>query len=209
MIAGVRVAFMGLAARGAVRRAVVGLVLAPLALAAIVGCRSGLRPAGTATEGRLPDIDGLGPESALAFAPAAVRLYPLTHLQRDEAGAGRIVCYLEVKDGWGDGLKALGTLQVQLYRPMRDGSLVRESVWDVDLRSPQVNVALFDPVTRAYRVQLGGVPAWVEPMIDRAESREQGSAAEGLERLVLRAVFTTIGEDGEPVVLRDDLVVEQ
>ncbi len=158
---------------------------------------------------RALDDEGLTRDSALVFAPATVRLYPLTHLQRDEDGRGRLIAYVEVKDRWGDSIKALGSLQMQLYRPMRDGSLVRESVWDIDLRSEDVNVALFDPVARAYRVQLVGLPGWVEPMIDRAEARVRGTESSGLDRLVVRAVFTTVGREGEAILLRDDLIVEQ
>lgn len=130
------------------------------------------------------------------FAPARLRLHPLSHLERDEAGLPkRLVCHAEFQDRWFDSVKACGVLEVQLYRgsttPGMDEQVAR---WSVDLTDLEANARWFDPVTRTYRVQLD-LPAWTE------------RATTGSMRL--RGEYAPQMREGEAagVRLRDELVV--
>lgn len=139
-----------------------------------------------------------------AFAPKSVRVYPLTHLGRDETGQPAIICHIELRDRWGDSVKALGPLQVQLYRP--DGGLDAASatqilVWDVPLQDEQENALSYDPATQTYRLELVGLPDWIGQRVDPDPARPRV-------RLELRAVFQTLGPNGEERVLRDGMVLD-
>ena len=129
------------------------------------------------------------------FAPARLRLHPLSHLERDEAGLPkRLVCHAEFQDRWFDSVKACGVMEVQLYRgsatPGMDEQVAR---WSVDLTNLEANARWFDPVTRTYRVQLD-LPAWTE------------RATTGSMRL--RAEYVPQTKEGTAEMrLRDELVV--
>lgn len=130
------------------------------------------------------------------FAPARLRLHPLSHLERDEAGLPkRLVCHAEFQDRWFDSVKACGVMEVQLYRgsttPGMDEQVAK---WTVDLTDLEANARWFDPVTRTYRVQLD-LPAWTE------------RATTGSMRL--RGEYVPQMKEGEAteVRLRDELVV--
>lgn len=162
---------------------------------------------GCETGGRQTSIAGgrQGQPSAM-FAPVRIRVHPLTRLGRDSGGRAMIVCHLEVKDRWGDTVKGAGVLQVTMYRTglgAVSGQEEQERRWEVDLRDPEVNASLYDPATRTYRVQLGGLPEWVEQMAPR----DEGTGGAG--RLRLRAVFETVGPDGRQAFLRDELLIER
>ena len=125
---------------------------------AIAGCTGG----GTGPA-PLPPFDpgsGMGP-----FAPAQMRIYPLSCFelgplkQGTPDSAARIICHLEFTDRWYDTTKAVGVVQVRLYR-VGSGSDRYDARWDVDLSDLNLNAEWFDPVTRTYRVQLN-LPAWV------------------------------------------------
>lgn len=138
------------------------------------------------------------------FAPESVRVFPLTHLGRDDGGQPAIICHIELRDRWGDSVKALGPMQVQLYRP--EGGLDATSAvqilrWDVALEDERENAASYDPATQTYRLVLVGLPGWLAERVDEDPGRPPI-------RLEVRAVFQTLGPNGEERVLRDGLVVE-
>lgn len=139
-----------------------------------------------------------------AFAPEAIRVFPLTHLGRDEHGEPAIICHVELRDRWGDSVKALGPLQIQLYRP--EGGLDATSAvqilrWDVPLNDERENAASYDPATQTYRLVLVGLPSWIGQRADADPSRQPV-------QLEVRAVFQTLGPNGEERVLRDGMVLE-
>ncbi|MBL8760364.1 MAG: hypothetical protein JNL50_03595 [Phycisphaerae bacterium] len=176
-----------LAWRGArVRR---GAVLACAVMAAFACAGCGAIGGGEAWEGDAT----VGP-----FAPARLRLHPLSHLERDAAGLPtRLVCHAEFQDRWFDSVKACGVVEVQLYRgsatPGMDEQVAR---WTVDLTDLEANARWFDPVTRTYRVQLD-LPSWTE----RATAGSMRLRAEYVPRM-------KEGETpGAEARLRDELVV--
>ncbi|TVQ62116.1 MAG: hypothetical protein EA378_06540 [Phycisphaerales bacterium] len=139
------------------------------------------------------------------FAGDSIRVHPLTQLELEPGRGVSLACHVEVRDRWGDTVKAIGVLQVQLYRPVPGldaAREVQELVWDVDLNNLERNAAWFDPVTRTYRVRLTGLPAWAERMAT-------GDADGETQRLRVRAVLRTVGADGRERVLRDDLVIQR
>ena len=163
-------------------------LLAILLLVAPLGCGNrAAAPAGNAgTEVRTP------------FAPARIALHPLTRVDRDERGAPMIIAYLDVRDAWDDPAKAVGALQVLLYRPTGPLASVDEQhlTWDVDLSDLANNSRLYDPVTHMYRLPLLDAPAWIAPEAGRDQPR-----------LRLRIVLDTLGPKAEPRRLQDDLLI--
>lgn len=147
-------------------------------------------------------FDGAGRAEVGPFAPATLRLHPLTRLGRDDQGRALIVCHIELADRWGDTTKGIGQLAVQLYRPVgASGQSARQDAsWDIDLTDLELNASLYDPVTRTYRVQLGGLPGWVEGVIDGASGSPRG--------VIVRVALTTWLADGRAAVLRDELTIE-
>lgn len=133
------------------------------------------------------------------FAPASIKLHPLTRIDRDPEGKPMIVAYLDIRDEWDDPTKAYGTLQVQLYRPAGgpvSGMDEQELTWDPELNNLDANSRLYDPVTHMYRLPLLDAPEWVIP--------EQGRDAP---RLRLRVILNTFGPAGEARQLEDDLLM--
>jgi len=164
-----------------------------IALAALASCAS--PPTGPHEGG------GARPGVAYPFAPASMRIHPLTRLERGDGGRPLLVCHVEVKDAWGDTTKSIGALQVQLYRPGEgpDASLERQELrWDVDLSDLTLNARLYDPATRTYRLPLRDLPPWLT-------INERGGPAQ---RVRLRVVLTTTGADGAALTLAGDLVME-
>lgn len=133
------------------------------------------------------------------FAPARMKLHALSRIDRDPEGLPMLVAYLDIRDQWDDPTKAIGALQLQLYRPAGgpvSGMDEQELTWDLDLSDLDHNSRLYDPVTHMYRLPLLEAPAWVLP--------EEGRDAP---RLRLRAVLNTYGPAGEPRQLEDDLLM--
>lgn len=146
-------------------------------------------------------------DSPMPFAPVRLAVHPLSHLDVDQDNVVRLICHIELKDRWGDTTKARGTLRLELYRPAdaaRPDLLTQELAWNVDLRDMELNAALFDPATRSYRLQLGGLPAWAEAMA----RRRAAGGDQARERLLIRASLSTQGPDARPTVLRDEFQIE-
>lgn len=161
-----------------------------------------LAPSGCAP-GSMGGSDGptrAGADTPNPFAPASVRAHPLTHLDRDDEGKPIIVLHAELRDRWGEPCKGAGTLVVELYRPSSgpaSGLETQELVWEVDLSDLDLNVRLYDPATRTYRLQLSDLPGWITV-----------GDQEGADRRVrLNVVLTTTGPQGVQVVLEDAYVL--
>lgn len=151
--------------------------------------------AGCARPGSIETRAGGASDVGGPFAPASMRVYPLTHLERGDDGVVRLVLHLEMRDRWGDTVKGVGRLQVQLLRggDLGSGAGRDERVWEVDLRDPETNALYFDPATRTYRVQLADLPDWAAARVDGGGSGVR-----------LLAVYTTPGPDGTTRYLRDE-----
>ncbi len=132
------------------------------------------------------------------FPPATMRVYPLTHTEVDAAGDPVLVLHMELKDHWGDTVKGVGQVQVQLRKASETSTIGNPGTrWDIDLRNIEVNVSYFDSATRTYRIVLGGLPAWLD------QSVREGKP----ETARLRVLFRTARADGKPVVLQDEFVL--
>lgn len=143
------------------------------------------RPAGQVAHGwRAP-----GP-----FPPVALRVFPLTRLERDEQGRARLILHVELKDEWGDTVKGAGELTVQLRRPpgMASGGGRDEVRWDVSLWGSEDNARYYDPSSRTYRVVLGDLPAWVEALVPTSP----GEGSRGEASVKVTAQFKTPKADG-------------
>lgn len=113
------------------------------------------------------------------FAPVELRIHPLTMVQ--PAGpSGELLAHIELLDRYGDTVKALGvlTLELAVQAPgfTSDARPAQSRRWEVDLRDPAASSRRFDRVTRTYRFRLEGAPRW-DPARQRA---------------TLTAVFTTL-----------------
>jgi hypothetical protein len=165
-----------------------------------------------------------------AFDPTSIRIHPLTQIDPGAGGGGGadggkggcgIAMHVELRDRFGDAVKGLGTLRVQLYKPggvggaagvgnpgtIRPGLETQELSWDVpQLADPEQNSLRYDPVTRTYKIPLV-VPAWVCEWA----ARKNDSKADGKEGdwLKLRAVLTRPGIDGRPVSMDDEFVLQR
>jgi len=138
-------------------------------LAAVVGVTvltsCGIQPKGAGA--RTPQANDavaapVGSE-AWAFAPARVRLHPLSRIARGQRANERIVeAHVELLDRWGHGTKGLGTFVFELHRDAleSDGASRGQeqiNLWNLDLTNPDTNARAFDRVTRTYRATLTGV----------------------------------------------------
>jgi len=123
------------------------------------------------------------------FSTARMRVHPLTHTERVE-GETRLVLHMELNDGWGDTIKALGTVRATMEPVGGQGG--RGVTWDVDIRDSKTNVSYFDSVTRTYRFVFSGVPGWFE--------------TEG--RGMVRLQFRTARADGSVNAISDSFEVE-
>jgi hypothetical protein len=170
--------------------AILLLTAAPL-LALHAGCTSQERPhadpVSPGSAGDAPLTLPAGAASLAVLAPVRIRLHPLTRLERDPAGRLRLVCYLELADRWGHSCKWLGHARIELYRPSDAGADAggsggggggvtaggerQENVWNVDLADPEKNALTYDWVTHTYRLELVGLPDWVEHL-QRGDARE-------------------------------------
>ena len=125
---------------------------------------------------------------ASPFSPAGVRVLSLTHFERTLEEGDRVMLFFELIDQWGDTVKGAGRLEVRVSDP--NGSGTEE--WEIDLADLTRNASLYDPSTRAYRLALRELPAWLRAI-----------AAGGEGEASVEVYFRTVGADGRRVVLRD------
>jgi hypothetical protein len=135
------------------------------------------------------------------FAPTSLRIHPLTHVDIGPKQS-QVVLHFELLDRYGDSVKGLGKLSIELYKPgagMTPGIETQELSWDVPgMDDPDQNTRRFDLATRTYRVPLSA-PPWVQDAI----SPEHGPGW-----VKVRAVLTVDGEGGEPRYLEDEYVIQ-
>ncbi|HYF15573.1 MAG TPA: hypothetical protein VD971_10935 [Phycisphaerales bacterium] len=133
-----------------------------------------------------------GPVGAWPFAPATLRIHPLTHVDPPtEPGKGGVLfLHFELRDAFGDAVKGVGSLHVELDRPGGDAL-----TWDVpDMNDPASNTRRFDPPTRTYRVPL-------QTPVRLTEYLRSGGAR-------VRASLTTEFADGSRRTIGDDFTLE-
>src|SRR4051812_29835024 len=91
-----------------------------LACSLLAGCR-GITPGDPN-----PTVSGANPRSPRTsrypFAPASLRVHPLTHVdlvegEKGSAPTSEVVLHFELLDRYGDAVKGLGIVNVELYRP--------------------------------------------------------------------------------------------
>jgi len=132
------------------------------------------------------------------FRPSAMRVHPLTHTETRADGEPVMVLHVELKDPWGDTVKGVGQVQIQLRKNSATSTIGdRGSRWDIDLRDLEANTSYFDSATRTYRIVLGGLPDWLD------QSVRDGDA----QAARVRVLFRTAKSDGEAVVLQDEFVM--
>jgi hypothetical protein len=157
------------------------------------------------------DVDPTG--RAWPFAPASVRIYPLTRLDRDASGQPVVIVYMETVDRWGDFTKALGTLELRVYagdRALESWPETLELSWPgIALSDLEENAAWYDPASKMYRFTLGGLAR--SPRITDAanELLDRSQGATTIRRLRVVAALTTAGPDGREILLQDSYVIER
>jgi hypothetical protein len=172
------------------------ILLAALA-AALPGCLAPrLAPAGN---DQTPVFRGaVGP-----FAPASLRLHPLTHLERAPDGAVYLLAHIQLRDRWSDICKGVGMVQFSLYMPTGLGGAGQEEQvrrWDIDLYPLDRNAVFFDPATQTYRFSLGDLPDWAQQM---APGGDKDAVGPGRFRIIAR--LTTPTPEGGQTALVDEL----
>ncbi|MDX2131604.1 MAG: hypothetical protein SFY69_06105 [Planctomycetota bacterium] len=153
------------------------------------------------------------PQTAGPFDPVALRIHPLTHIERGGPGVGPDECllilHLELSDAYADPVKGLGSLTVELFRPGAGPTPGMESQsrrWAVpNFSDPPANSARFDPATRTYRVPLV-VEAWVFDWLDPANAPLRNGAPAWVK---VRAVLETADAAGAPLLLADEFIVQR
>lgn len=143
-----------------------------------------------------PDLEQtVDPGISYEFAPAALRISPLTRLEPGLDGDPELAVYFELVDRWGHATKAPGVVRISLYRVegLTGGLADREEVWVADLTEPDQNSRMYD-ITGMYRVPLAELPEWLE---------RQTTAEDERIRARIRVLMNTIGRKGQTVSLRD------
>lgn len=140
------------------------------------------------------------------FRPTALRIHPLTHI---DAAAGTkqdrcaIILHFELKDRFGDAVKAPGLLRIELAKPAQGalaGMESRELTWELpEFINADENFKRFDVPTRTYRISLNA-PNWVCEAVSRKSRTESG-----VKWLKIRA---SIELPGHGQVLRDEYVIQ-
>jgi len=100
--------------------------------------------------------------ATLPFEPVELRIHPLTRIRESDGGLGQSIdLYFELLDRWGHGVKAPGTITVELRSVSAGGQREPFQVrsWTVVLTDPATNSAAYDRVTHTYHIVLEDVPA--------------------------------------------------
>lgn len=168
----------------------------------IAGCKSG------GSGGPDSDPPGRTAPSACPFEPVVARVHPLTHVDARSPGVAAdkclLVLHLELRDQFGDAVKGVGDLKVELYKPgpgTSPGMETQSLVWEVPaFAEAETNSARFDPATRTYRLPLVA-DRWVAQWL----SAEGGALRAGSPAWLKVRVALTAG-GGRPMV--DEFVVQ-
>jgi hypothetical protein len=144
---------------------------------------------------------GRGEGALQGFGPERLSVHPLSRFSTDAEGRPVIVCHFELRDRYGQLVRALGVVQCELFRPgseQPDGTQLQDLVWRIDLTTPEENARQFDDlVTRTYTLSLGGLPEWL--LRWRADD-----AAAGTVSPTLRVTFFP-GANGDGAPMEDVL----
>lgn len=147
------------------------------------------------------------PAGECPFEPVVVRVHPLTHVDARSPGVAAdkclLVLHLELRDRFGDAVKGVGDLKVELYKPgpgTSPGMEAQALVWEVSaFAQAETNSARFDPATRTYRLPLVAdrwVTQWLSP---------EGGALRAGSPAWLK-VRVALGAGGRPMV--DEFVIQ-
>jgi len=147
------------------------------------------------------------------FAPVTLRIHPLTHIDPGPilprgavADDCTIVLHVELKDRFGDAVKGLGRVSVQLYRPgegVTPGIETQALVWEIpEMTDPEANSARFDQTVRTYRVPLVA-PRWVADHVAPARP----DATPWLRLRVTLAIDAATGPDAK--FLDDEFILQR
>lgn len=164
---------------GVCRRARVPALVALAAACASCGVHSkGQRGPGDSS--RIATI-----EVACPFSPVALMIHPLTRVVRTpQEPDARLEVYIELRDRFGDEVKGLGDLAVELLDdggPIAGVGQQRQlALWRFDLNDLEANDRAYDPITRTYRIDLANAPEGA------AETRNGAGG-----RVLIRATLTT------------------
>lgn len=123
-------------------------------------------------------------EVACPFAPVALVVHPLTRVVKGpQDAAARLEVYIELRDRFGDEVKGLGDLAVELLEdggPIAGVGQQRQlALWRFDLNDLEANDRAYDPITRTYRIDLANAP-------EGAASAPNGAGG----RVLIRATLT-------------------
>ncbi|KAA0215167.1 MAG: hypothetical protein DYG94_09740 [Leptolyngbya sp. PLA3] len=143
------------------------------------------------------------------FAPASLRVHPLTHLERDPDRGVYLLVHVQLRDRWSDICKGVGVMHLALFQQTGLGGSGQEEQllqWQVDLSDLEKNAVFFDPATQTYRFSLSGLPDWVKAM---APGTEGDQASSGRGKFRVQARLTTVTPEGTETVLVGELVVER
>lgn len=147
------------------------------------------------------------------FAPASLRVHPLTHLERDPERGVFLLVHVQLRDRWSDICKGMGVMHLALFQQTGlggSGQEVQLLQWQVDLWDLEKNAAFFDPATQTYRFSLSGLPDWIQAMAPGAAPGAGGDRASmGPERFRVQARLTTATPEGAETVLVGELLVER
>ncbi|MBL8765302.1 MAG: hypothetical protein JNM07_13645 [Phycisphaerae bacterium] len=139
------------------------------------------------------------------LAPEALRIHPLTRLERDGSGGVVLVLHVDLLDATGTGVKWLGVMRIELRRPPLSPDVGSdEPAWAIDLTDAARAGAYFDGVARGFVFVLAGVPGWVAAADGGGSGGGSGGGTVVVEFAPLR---TGAGGDGHGRTLRDTLEV--
>lgn len=179
-----------------------GLVIVMLAL--VAGCSS----AGRGGWGDRPM-----PATPHPFDPVSLRIHGLTHIDptgpKVEPDQSLLVLHFELKDRYGDTVKGLGPLKIELYKPgagVAPGIETQALSWALpDFADPDANAARFDTATNTYRIPLIA-GRWADQWLDPANDAVRERAPAWLK---VRATLSSKDADGLPVLLADEFVIQR
>jgi hypothetical protein len=148
-------------------------VLALLVLSG-AGASCGLHSKGQGGTGDADRISTI--EVACPFAPVALMIHPLTRVVPGQQQAGaRLEVYIDLRDRFGDEVKGLGDLAVELLEdggPIAGVGQQRQlALWRFDLNDLEANDRAYDPITRTYRIDLANAPEGAAGTRDGAGGR--------------------------------------
>jgi len=152
------------------------------------------------------------PTMSHPFDPVSLRVHPLTHVDDTGPKIGPDQCLLvlhfELKDRYGDLVKGVGALKVELYKPgagITPGIETQTLSWAPgEMSDPERSSERFDTATRTYRLPLAA-PRWVYEWLHMQGSGVRDGAPPWLK---LRVTLTVPDAEGVPRLLSDEFVIQ-